>query len=319
MDSIDDNEKSYELLFRIVYNTNLEFYYPKVDILRISDGKWVKTNTLKLSSTKKKDLQNSVGGKLLQRNDDLAVIASGTIQNVSSYQQGGYEISEVELTSINGTFLADRVIEFTDNDGFTNEERKAFSTMNALTISTAGSGYLVGDKLVFTNASGDPGVGAAGEVSKVGSSGEIEKVKITNFGANYKTAPTVTITSENGTGGAITASVGALCSYPGYYENSDGQLSSRKKVQDSHYYQDFSYVLKTEVTIDRYRQIVKELLHPAGFGFFGQVLIKRCLDIAFSQRTIAQSFELPRIGNYLPYLFSTHDDLPYWFVSSTGP
>jgi hypothetical protein len=33
-------EKTFEFLFRILYDTNVEFYYPKVDILKASDGKW---------------------------------------------------------------------------------------------------------------------------------------------------------------------------------------------------------------------------------------------------------------------------------------
>ena len=311
-------EKSYELLFRIVYNTNLEFYYPKVDILRVSDGKWIKKNTLKLSSTKKQQIEQAIGGRLIQRAADLTVIASGVIKSVTSYQQGGYEITEVELVSTNGTFQTDREIQFVTEEGVVDSERKVYSTTNSYTVTNGGSGYLVGDSLVVTAATDDAGFGAAAEVSKVSSSGAIEKIKITNFGANYRVAPIVTVTSENGSGAVITASVGALCSYPGYYANSDGIVDSRKRIQDNHYYQDYSYVLKTEITIDRYSQLVKELLHPAGFGFFGQVLIKRCLDVAFKNRTMVHSFELPRIGNYLPYLFSTHDDLSYWFMSATG-
>jgi hypothetical protein len=32
-------EKSYEFLFRILYDTSVEFYYPKTDILRSSSGR----------------------------------------------------------------------------------------------------------------------------------------------------------------------------------------------------------------------------------------------------------------------------------------
>ena len=33
-------EKSYEFLFRVLYDSGLEFYYPNRDVLRLSDGKW---------------------------------------------------------------------------------------------------------------------------------------------------------------------------------------------------------------------------------------------------------------------------------------
>lgn len=57
------------------------------------------------------------------------------------------------------------------------------------------------------------------------------------------------------------------------YLNHDGFLSDNKYIQDSYFYQDFSYVIKTSQTIERWRDIVKKLLHPAGFAFFGQINI----------------------------------------------
>ena len=53
----------------------------------------------------------------------------------------------------------------------------------------------------------------------------------------------------------------------------DGKISHLKKIQDSYYYQSFSYVIKTGQTIDYWKDAVKKLLHPAGFAFFGQVVI----------------------------------------------
>lgn len=57
------------------------------------------------------------------------------------------------------------------------------------------------------------------------------------------------------------------------WTNDDGKLSVKKFIQDSRYYQSFSYVVKTGQTIDFWRDSVKKLLHPAGFAFFGQVTI----------------------------------------------
>ena len=57
------------------------------------------------------------------------------------------------------------------------------------------------------------------------------------------------------------------------WTNDDGKLSVKKYIQDSRYYQSFSYVIKTGQTIDFWRDSVKKLLHPAGFAFFGQITI----------------------------------------------
>ena len=64
----------------------------------------------------------------------------------------------------------------------------------------------------------------------------------------------------------------------GRWKNDDGKLSVKKFIQDSRYYQSFSYVIKTGQTIDNWKDVVKKLLHPAGFAFFGEVTI-------FSQAT----------------------------------
>jgi len=53
----------------------------------------------------------------------------------------------------------------------------------------------------------------------------------------------------------------------------DGKISHLKKVQDSRYYQSFSYVIKTGQTIENWNDAVKKLLHPAGFAFFGEVVV----------------------------------------------
>jgi len=57
------------------------------------------------------------------------------------------------------------------------------------------------------------------------------------------------------------------------WRNEDGHLSSSRYIQDSRYYQSFSYVIKTGQTISNWRDSVKKLLHPSGFAFFGQVAI----------------------------------------------
>ena len=43
------------------------------------------------------------------------------------------------------------------------------------------------------------------------------------------------------------------------------------KVQDSKYYQDFSYVLKVGQSINDWRDSFKKTMHTAGFYFTGQV------------------------------------------------
>lgn len=58
----------------------------------------------------------------------------------------------------------------------------------------------------------------------------------------------------------------------GFYRESEGP-SSLKKIQDSFFYQEYSYVLRTAVTVNKFKDVVKALLHPAGTKMFGQLLV----------------------------------------------
>lgn len=84
------------------------------------------------------------------------------------------------------------------------------------------------------------------------------------------------------------------------WTNDDGKLSVKKYIQDSRYYQSFSYVIRTGQTIDFWRDAVKRLLHPAGFAFFGQVTIfsnaAKVMPTAQPGRAEASDTPTPIIG-----------------------
>lgn len=310
-------EKTYELLFRILYDTNVEFYYPKNDILRCSDGKWILKKTIRTTVTSGSKIFHSLGQTIKQFSSSGAVTASGQVSNISRYQLGTLEIFEIEINNVNGTFLANVPVYYQDNSGNTIKEQKVYSVVSTISISNGGQKYRVGDRVVFTNASGDSGQQASAEVSQVDSTGKILKIAITNFGINYNAAPTIAVSSVKGTGFSGTATIGGLCNFDGYYQNNDGKLSSNKFLQDNHYYQNYSYVLKTEIVVDRYKEIIKRLIHPAGLGFFGQVLIKRCAEADLHKSSALVRYEVPIIGHYAPYTPRTYDDLYNWFQSGS--
>ena len=71
---------------------------------------------------------------------------------------------------------------------------------------------------------------------------------------------------------SIIATIGATANTFGRYVNQDGWLSEKtKRIQDSFYYQDFSYVVKTASSIINWRNDVINAVHPAGFALFGEI------------------------------------------------
>jgi hypothetical protein len=54
--------------------------------------------------------------------------------------------------------------------------------------------------------------------------------------------------------------------------------AAQSRIQDGKFYQSHSYVIKVGESINKWRGIVKDLLHPAGHIFFGEVAIKNTID-----------------------------------------
>lgn len=78
----------------------------------------------------------------------------------------------------------------------------------------------------------------------------------------------------------IKCSLGPLAKYPGYYVNNDGFLDDAIYIQDSRYYQAYSYVIKIDEALDSYKTAVKNLIHPAGMAIFGEYDIRNEFDIS---------------------------------------
>lgn len=109
-------------------------------------------------------------------------------------------------------------------------------------------------------------------VSKVNSLGQIKGINLidTPFGIM---APQTMSGLDGGSGGSVTLLPSSTKNIQGYFSTSDGFLSADKKLQDSEYYQDYSYVIKTGITINEYKDIVYDVLHPAGLKLIGEISI----------------------------------------------
>ena len=68
----------------------------------------------------------------------------------------------------------------------------------------------------------------------------------------------------------------------GYSKDSKSNLSNKQKLQDSSYYQAFSYEIIAPRMIDTYEKFVKDLVHPSGMALYGRYSIKSVLTEAVS-------------------------------------
>jgi hypothetical protein len=83
--------------------------------------------------------------------------------------------------------------------------------------------------------------------------------------------------------------LGALVRYPGFFESNNGFLSDSIFIQDSKYYQAFSYVIKIDERLASYKSAVKTMLHPAGMALFGEFQITNEYDLSLELESLVKS------------------------------
>ena len=268
------SESSFDFLFRLLFNKEVTVEYPGRQMLRASDGRWNKDISLRAEVTdgqpsdivgKTAVAVNTVSGDtfeiLIERSDYVEVdTGSEIIISPDTYE---FIINR----RYNGTISAGDVIVYNEN-GIT-FEATIVNTTNTISITTAGTGFKVGD--VFSITDGLDGYGSTLKVTKVGTSGQILVIEFVKFGVNYADDFTATlIPKSGGTNATIDIGLGSLGTYPGYYTSNAGFLDDAIYIQDSKYYQSYSYVLKVDELLDSYKSTVKSLIHPSGMALFGQ-------------------------------------------------
>jgi len=95
----------------------------------------------------------------------------------------------------------------------------------------------------------------------------------------------------------IEVDIGAVAKYPGYYLKSDGFISDEIYIQDGHYYQAFSYVVRVEEELRRYADIVKALIHPSGMKIFSEYSILNELNLLAKTPSVRSILQLPLFDN----------------------
>jgi len=109
--------------------------------------------------------------------------------------------------------------------------------------------------------------------STSGSYGGINEITIINSGSGIQFQPSVDLTGYgDGTAIATVELVPSYIEFPGRWKNSDGKISAEDiRLQDNKYYHKHAHVISSEIEFVKYKQMIKELIHPAGTVGYGQL------------------------------------------------
>lgn len=110
--------------------------------------------------------------------------------------------------------------------------------------------------------------------------GAITDLEIIDSGIGYYQDEIVNFYSNNNSSvGQALVNLSKQGKGTGYYRRNDSLLSSNKYLQDSFYYQEFSYEIRSPVTLERYKDMLKNILHIAGTKSFSRFVSETTINI----------------------------------------
>lgn len=301
-------ESAYKFLFRILHDSDLDIYYPKKDILKISDGEWIETKSIKTTSGNGSALFSAKGGNVYQY-QGKEVVASAFVDDVVQYYFGGNQITEFFIKDILGNFIPNKTVKVVKDT--VELEEVVYPVLGEFFIELPGKGYRVGDQIGVLGIEGVTfGTGFSAKVEQTGLAGSVKKIAIINSGLNYPSDVILNVFSDLGDQSAKVIGLrGAVTNYPGYFLGNRGKISVNKNIQDGHYYQDFSYELKSRVSFQTYFDVLKKIVHPSGMRMFGSILVKDAIQNATIHSSQYTDKTSSIIGRYTPYAFRTFNNL----------
>jgi len=161
-----------------------------------------------------------------------------------------------------------------------------YNGLTNISIVNGGTGYANLETLKIIG--GDTTNPASGRVY-TNTTGGITSAIFVNSGSNYKAVPRISVNTANGTGAILLTDIAeynttsrvtgkivknGLGRKPGYWTTTRGFLNSDKYIQDSYFYQDYSYQIKAALTLDKYKDILYNTFHSAGSELFGDYFLQ---------------------------------------------
>lgn len=209
----------------------------------------------------------------------VSKVSSGRVDSYVIFNGGSdYNVGDVlniECNSLDYYYAFPRIyVDEVDENG----------AITSLDIRYTGYGFL--EVPTVESVSSATGTGANIELVSFGA-GAISKIDIVSCEINYSDEEQVVIDSDTGYGAIATIETGEIYTTPPYYYKPGSFLSDIFKLQDSDYWQEYSYEVRSILTLEsevvaqfsEYKDIFKKLVHPAGFKMFNSFILSNHIDL----------------------------------------
>lgn len=296
-------EEGLKLFFRLFLDDPVQIRLPWEQVLIPSDGRWVVEDKIRVSPISGNP-EDFGGARIIQ----VEQFAEATVEKIERRVYSDGIIWELTLArgTIVGEFIENGTIAIENK---LNTRAEVYRSVVDLEIVNGGSGYQVGD---FITLDGYDGITFTAYVDTIDSNGTIESIRIANYGSGntpehikesntteeyfledfllYEydsgntqvgdSSLTFNIATVSGSGTEFNIVYGPFITTPGRYVGVKGQLSESIVLQDSFFYQKYSYEVLTNFPIGVWEGAVKKTVSPAGTLAFSNVRISDLLDLS---------------------------------------
>ena len=190
---------SYQFLFKVLYGTDVEFFYTKDAVLKASAGKWYVAKSLKLSTDNLNFLNIQNLRVFGETTKSIATVETSVVADTKIE----IFISNIERLFQSGEFV--RVVDSNNQDVLFDGaplRAKVVGQISQIKIDPDNRGllYQTGDPVVvYGGLNSVNGVGASATVGTT-TTGSIQRISVTNGGFGYRLDPNTKISITNGTG-----------------------------------------------------------------------------------------------------------------------
>ena len=134
------------------------------------------------------------------------------------------------------------------------------------------------------------------EAAGVANLGAITKIRIVSPGAGFQFKPIISATTLGSGTAVLEAQIeSSYLSTPGRWTTSDSIISStERKLAGRNYYVDYSYVISSQIEFYRYKQLLKQLLHPV--GLINYASYEKSTEIAANNLSVTTSDVFPDLA-----------------------
>ena len=191
-------ERGYRLLFRMLFNEDIDIYIPGHHLIKSSDATWYVPTYIEVSDT---EFNGSLTGKKIYTSGGATAIVESTYKKIVQSKT----VCAIYISSIDGEFKSgEKILSFDIPEINSNNAPIIIGSLSTISVTSGGTGYKPGDIL---SIQGSGQGGSAQVLTTTNQNGKVS-LYLKNGGFGYTVNAIISITGGSGTGAS--ASVGGL-------------------------------------------------------------------------------------------------------------